>query len=67
MIRYGAKSDRIWGLVSFEVTEYGAKGDKIWGIVDRMWGAVLISAKVLILKGNVMCYGVFGDRIWGER
>ena len=67
MIGYGAKGDRIWGLVSFEVTEYGAKGDNIWGIVDRLWGAVLINAKMLILKGNNMCSGVMGDRIWGER
>ena len=67
MIRYGAKGDRIWGLGSFEVTGYGAKGDKIWGIGDRTWGAVLNEGKSLILKGNNMCSGVFGDKIWGER
>ena len=67
MIRYGAKGDRIWGLVSFKVTEYGAKGDNIWGIGDRMWGAALIDAKMLILKGNSAYSGVMGDRIWGER
>jgi hypothetical protein len=67
VIRYGAKGDRIWGLGSFEVTKYGAKGDRIWGIGDRIWGAVMIKVKILKLKGNNMCSGVFGDRIWGER
>jgi len=67
VIRYGAKGDRIWGLGSFEVTEYGEKGDNLWGIGDRIWGEFLIDVKMLILKGNNMCSGVFGDRIWGER
>ncbi|KEJ87834.1 hypothetical protein DSW25_04965 [Sulfitobacter donghicola DSW-25 = KCTC 12864 = JCM 14565] len=48
---------------SFEVTGYGAKGDKIWGIGDRIWGAVLIYVKMLILKGNNKRSGAFGDKV----
>jgi hypothetical protein len=32
VIGYGARGDRIWGKVIFEVRRYGVKGDEIWGI-----------------------------------
>ena len=57
----------IWGLGLFEVTGYGAKGDKMWGIGDRIWGAIFIYSKRLILKLNNTFFGMLGDRIWGER
>lgn len=53
MIGYGAKGDRIWGHVLFEVIRRGAKGDGIWGKGDKIWGFGMVMISALIIKGKM--------------